>query len=144
MSPKSAAGTYAGVASEPVIQHLLDLGVTAVELLPVHFHLNDRHLVERGLTNYWGYNTLGFFAPHLDYASKHSPRKSVQEFKMMVRALHAAGIEVILDVVYNHTVRRQSALGRRSPCAAWTTLPITGLCRTTSATTWISRAAATH
>ncbi len=96
-------GTYAGLASEPVIEHLLDLGVTAVELLPVHYHLNDRHLIERGQTNYWGYNTLGFFAPHVGYAAKQSPRKSVQEFKMMVRALHAAGIEVILDVVYNHT-----------------------------------------
>jgi glycogen operon protein len=96
-------GTYAGMASEAMINHLHSLGVTAVELLPVHYHLNDRHLVEKGLTNYWGYNTLGYFAPHLPYASKMSPRKSVQEFKQMVRALHAAGIEVILDVVYNHT-----------------------------------------
>ncbi|HZL34732.1 MAG TPA: glycogen debranching protein GlgX [Tepidisphaeraceae bacterium] len=96
-------GTYAGIASEAMIQHMLSLGVTAIELLPVHYHLNDRHLVETGMTNYWGYNTLGFFASHLDYASKYSPRHSVQEFKMMVRALHAAGIEVILDVVYNHT-----------------------------------------
>jgi glycogen operon protein len=96
-------GTYQGLASEEGIQHLLDLGVTAVELMPVHFHVNDRHLVEKNLTNYWGYNTLGFFAPHLGYASEYSARKSVQEFKMMVRALHSAGIEVILDVVYNHT-----------------------------------------
>jgi isoamylase len=101
--PEDRRGTYAGLASEAVIQHLLSLGVTAVELMPVHYHLNDRHLAEKGLTNYWGYNTLGFFAPHVGYASKQSPRKSVQEFKMMVRALHAAGIEVILDVVYNHT-----------------------------------------
>ena len=101
--PERVKGTYAGIASEAVIEHLLDLGITAIELMPVHFHLNDRHLLEKGLTNYWGYNTLGFFAPHLDYASRHSPRKSVQEFKMMVRAMHAAGIEVILDVVYNHT-----------------------------------------
>jgi len=101
--PEDRRGTYASIASEPFINHLQSLGVTAVELMPVHFHLNDRHLVERGQTNYWGYNTLGFFAPHLAYASKHSPRKSVQEFKMMVRALHAAGMEVILDVVYNHT-----------------------------------------
>ena len=101
--PERQRGSYAGVASEPIIQHLLDLGVTAIELMPVHYHLNDRHLIEKGQTNYWGYNTLGFFAPHLLYASKHSPRKSLQEFKMMVRALHAAGIEVILDVVYNHT-----------------------------------------
>ncbi len=101
--PEAQRGTYAGVASEPIIRHLQSLGVTAVELLPIHYHMNDRHLVEKGLTNYWGYNTLGFFAPHVEYASKNSPRKSVQEFKMMVRALHAAGMEVILDVVYNHT-----------------------------------------
>ncbi len=96
-------GSYAGLASEAGIKHLNGLGVTAVELMPVHHHVNDRHLVERGLSNYWGYNTLAYFAPDLSYASKHSPRKSVQEFKMMVRALHEAGIEVILDVVYNHT-----------------------------------------
>jgi glycogen operon protein len=96
-------GTYAAVASEAAIRHFQSLGITAVELLPVHYHLNDRHLLDRGLTNFWGYNTLGFFAPHMEYASKHSPRKSLTEFKMMVRALHAAGMEVILDVVYNHT-----------------------------------------
>jgi isoamylase len=101
--PEKLRGSYAGVASEPAIQHLLSLGVTAVELMPVHHHVDDRHLVERGQHNYWGYNTLSFFAPDLRYASKHSPRKSVQEFKMMVRSLHASGIEVILDVVYNHT-----------------------------------------
>src|SRR5581483_5418632 len=101
--PEKLRGSYAGLASEAAIQHLLSLGVTAVELMPVHHHVDDRHLVERDLCNYWGYNTLAFFAPELRYASKHSPRKSVQEFKMMVRALHAAGIEVILDVVYNHT-----------------------------------------
>ena len=101
--PEDRRGTYAGVASEGFINHLRELGVTAVELLPVHTHVDDRHLIERGLTNYWGYNTLNFFAPHLEYASKASPRKSVQEFKSMVRSLHAAGIEVILDVVYNHT-----------------------------------------
>ncbi len=96
-------GTYAGLAAEPIIEHLQELGVTAVELLPVHCHLDDRHLVEKGLTNYWGYNTLSYFAPHLEYASRRLPQQSVHEFKMMVRALHAAGIEVILDVVYNHT-----------------------------------------
>ena len=98
-----ARGSYAGIGSEPVIQHLLSLGVTAVELLPVHHHVDDRHLLAKGLSNYWGYNTLAFFAPDLRYASRQSSRKSVQEFKMMVRSLHAAGIEVILDVVYNHT-----------------------------------------
>jgi isoamylase len=101
--PDDRRGTYAGVASEAIIKHLKSLGVTAIELLPVHYHLNDRHLVEKGLTNYWGYNTLGYFAPHVGYASRQSPRRSVQEFKQMVRTLHAAGIEVILDVVYNHT-----------------------------------------
>ncbi len=102
--PEHQRGTYAGLASEGSIKHLLSMGVTAVEILPVHYHLNDRHLLEKGLTNYWGYNTLGFFAPHLAYASKSdTPRGPVQEFKMMVRALHASGIEVILDVVYNHT-----------------------------------------
>jgi glycogen operon protein len=101
--PEAQRGTYAGLASEAAIEHLRSLGVTAVELMPVHHHIDDRHLIEKKLTNYWGYNTLAFFAPDLRYASKASPRKSVQEFKIMVRALHAAGIEVILDVVYNHT-----------------------------------------
>jgi isoamylase len=101
--PEKLRGTYAGVASEATIQHLLRLGVTAVELMPVHHYVDDRHLVERGLHNYWGYNTLSYFAPQLRYASTQSSRMSVQEFKMMVRGLHAAGIEVILDVVYNHT-----------------------------------------
>jgi isoamylase len=101
--PEEIQGTYAGLASEAALDHLKSLGVTAVELLPVHYHLDDRHLLERKLVNYWGYNTLGFFAPHVGYASRQSPRKSMVEFKMMVRSLHAVGIEVILDVVYNHT-----------------------------------------
>jgi glycogen operon protein len=101
--PEKVRGTYGGLASEAAIQHLKSLHITAVELMPVHHHVDDRHLMDRGLSNYWGYNTLAFFAPDLRWASKQSPRKSVQEFKMMVRALHAAGIEVILDVVYNHT-----------------------------------------
>jgi glycogen operon protein len=100
--PEAIRGTYAGLASDAVIRHLVDLNVTAVELLPVHHHLNDRHLLDKGLTNYWGYNTLGFFAPH-PYDSPSNALSPVHEFKMMVRALHAAGIEVILDVVYNHT-----------------------------------------
>ncbi len=101
--PEKQRGTYAGLASEAAISHLRDLGITAVELLPVHHHVDERHLVEKKLSNYWGYNTLGFFAPDLRYATDMDPRKAVQEFKMMVRNLHAAGIEVILDVVYNHT-----------------------------------------
>jgi glycogen operon protein len=96
-------GTYLGLASEPAIRHLTTLGVTAVELMPVHHHTDEWHLVQRGLRNYWGYNTLSYFAPDIRYASSRSPMGSVREFKMMVRALHAAGLEVILDVVYNHT-----------------------------------------
>jgi len=101
--PERLRGTYAGLASEPVVTHLASLGVTAVELEPVHHFLDDRSLVERGLTNYWGYNTLAYFAPASRYAAAHLPQDAVQQFKMMVAALHAAGIEVILDVVYNHT-----------------------------------------
>jgi glycogen operon protein len=101
--PQKLRGTYAGLASEAVVRHLIDLGVTAVELLPIHYHLDDRHLIEKGLTNYWGYNSLGYFAPHPEYATVEDARESVQQFKRMVRGLHAAGLEVILDVVYNHT-----------------------------------------
>jgi glycogen operon protein len=93
-------GTYAGMGSAAAIDYLTTLGVTAVELLPVHQHVNDRHLVERGLSNYWGYNTIGFFAPDVRYSATGEP---VSEFKTMVKRLHDAGIEVILDVVYNHT-----------------------------------------
>ena len=101
--PEPLRGTYRGVASDPAIRHLKALGVTAVELMPVHHHADEWHLVQRGLGNYWGYNTLAYFAPDLAYAASHSPLDAVREFKMMVRALHAAGLEVILDVVYNHT-----------------------------------------
>jgi glycogen operon protein len=99
--PESLRGTYAGLASPAAISHLRKLGVTAVELLPVHYFLDDRHLVERKLSNYWGYNTLGFFAPEQRYSALGVD--VVREFKSMVRTLHAEGIEVILDVVYNHT-----------------------------------------
>jgi isoamylase len=101
--PEKLRGTYAGLATEPVIEHLLDLGITAVELMPVHHYLKDRHLLERGMTNYWGYNTLAFFAPEPLYDAPDNTLNAVNEFKMMVRTLHGAGIEVILDVVYNHT-----------------------------------------
>jgi isoamylase len=101
--PEAARGTYTALTLQPVIDHLLALGVTAVELMPVHYHANDRHLVQHGLTNYWGYNTASYFAPDLRFAEARAPLEPVREFKMMVRALHAAGIEVILDVVYNHT-----------------------------------------
>ncbi len=101
--PENLRGSYAGLASESAIKHLTDLGVTAVELLPVHQHLDDRHLLEKGMKNYWGYNTLGFFAPEPAYCCKVIAQDAVQQFKMMVRAMHAVGLEVILDVVYNHT-----------------------------------------
>jgi glycogen operon protein len=102
--PENLRGTYAGMASKPIIEHLHRLGVTALELMPVHGFLQDRHLVDRGLSNYWGYNTLAFFAPESTYASDQKrPIDAVREFKQMVKSLHEAGIEVILDVVYNHT-----------------------------------------
>jgi isoamylase len=96
-------GTYAGLASEPALSYLRDLGVTAVELLPVHHIVDESFLFERGLSNYWGYSTIGFFAPHSGYAATGQRGQEVREFKGMVKALHRAGIEVILDVVYNHT-----------------------------------------
>ena len=101
--PENLRGSYAGLASESAIKHLTDLGVTAVELLPVHHYLDDRHLVEKGLHNYWGYNTLAYLAPASYYSFEGIQQDAVQQFKMMVRAMHAAGLEVILDVVYNHT-----------------------------------------
>jgi isoamylase len=97
--PPVLRGTYAGLATAPVIDYLTRLGVTAVELMPVHYFSDDRHLIERGLHNYWGYNSIGFFAP----ASRYSATGAINEFKTMVKTLHSAGIEVILDVVYNHT-----------------------------------------
>jgi isoamylase len=101
--PEAMRGTYSGLAHPVMIDHLTALGVTAVELMPVHHFVNDSFLVDKGLSNYWGYNTIGFFAPDHKYTSSSSPGGQVQEFKAMVRALHEAGIEVILDVVYNHT-----------------------------------------
>jgi glycogen operon protein len=101
--PPELRGTYAALTLPATIEHLHSLGVTAVELMPVHFFINDRHLIERGLSNFWGYNTLGFFAPHPGYCHASLPREQVVEFKAMVKTLHREGIEVILDVVYNHT-----------------------------------------
>jgi glycogen operon protein len=101
--PEAQQGTYAGLAHPAVIEHLRDLGVTAVELMPVHQFVTDSLLSEHGLANYWGYNTIGFFAPHNAYAAAGARGEQVPEFKSMVYALHDAGIEVILDVVYNHT-----------------------------------------
>ncbi|MFP5312597.1 MAG: glycogen debranching protein, partial [Actinomycetes bacterium] len=101
--PEEQRGTYAGVAHPAVIEHLKKLGVTAVELMPVHQFVNDSTLQDKGLNNYWGYNTIGFFAPQNTYSATGDVGHQVQEFKAMVRDLHRAGIEVILDVVYNHT-----------------------------------------
>ncbi len=101
--PEALRGTYLGLASEAAIRHLTSLGVTAVELMPVHHHNDEWHLVERGLNNYWGYNTLSYFAPDVRFALSPLPLEAVREFKVMVRALHAGNLEVILDVVYNHT-----------------------------------------
>ena len=101
--PKALQGTYAGLAHPNAIAHLVQLGVTSVELMPVHQFVQDSHLLEKGLRNYWGYNTIGFFAPHNEYSSAGDEGQQVDEFKTMVKALHAAGLEVILDVVYNHT-----------------------------------------
>jgi glycogen operon protein len=101
--PRELRGTYAGLAHPAAIGYLRDLGITAVELLPVHQFVHDRHLLDKGLRNYWGYNSIGYFAPHNEYASDRRPAAVVAEFKQMVKALHQAGIEVLLDVVYNHT-----------------------------------------
>ena len=101
--PERLRGTYAGLAHPAIIEHLTHLGVTAIELMPVHQFVTDHGLTEKGLRNYWGYNTIGFFAPHHDYAALSDQGGQVQEFKGMVRAFHEANIEVILDVVYNHT-----------------------------------------
>jgi isoamylase len=101
--PEEIRGTYAAIGHPACIKYLTDLGITAIELMPIHQFVNDRHLVEKGLNNYWGYNTIGFFAPDIRYAGNVGAGQQVQEFKQMVKELHKAGIEVILDVVYNHT-----------------------------------------
>ena len=119
--PEHLRGTYAGMAHPVTIEHLQGLGVTSVELLPVHAFVDEPHLVDLGLTNHWGYNTIGFFAPHAPYASDADPHEVIREFKGMVKLLHAAGIEVLLDVVYNHTAEQSTGgatLGWRGLAAA--------------------------
>ncbi|HSH59699.1 MAG TPA: glycogen debranching protein GlgX [Acidimicrobiales bacterium] len=101
--PEELRGTYAGLSHPAAVDYLVNLGVTAIELLPVHQFVHDAHLVERGLRNYWGYNSIGFLAPHNEYSAGGQRGQQVQEFRQMVRTMHAAGIEVFLDVVYNHT-----------------------------------------
>jgi len=113
--PKHLRGTYAGLAHPAAITHLQRLGVTSIQLLPVHTIGDEDHLARRGRVNYWGYSTLGFFAPHPGYAASRDPLGAVAEFKTMVKALHAAGIEVLLDVVYNHTCEA----GRGGPMLSW-------------------------
>lgn len=117
--PEEIRGTYAGMAHPVMIKHLVDLGVTAIQLLPIHFHIDEPHLHGTGMRNYWGYNTLGFFAPQVDYASADAQRRgpmAVQdELKGMIKLLHMAGIEVILDVVYNHTAEG----GQGGPALSW-------------------------
>lgn len=116
--PEELRGTYAGLAHPVMIEHLSSLGISAVELLPVHAHLDEPHLTASGLSNHWGYNTLSFFAPHGAYGSRASqdrgPQGVIDEFKQMVKDLHAAGIEVILDVVYNHTA--EAGMGEQPYC----------------------------
>ena len=107
--PEGERGTYKAVASDAVMSHLRKIGVTTVELMPVHHFVHDRHLLEKGLRNYWGYNTLGFFAPEPTYSSERHAEGVLCEFKEMVRRLHNAGFEVILDVVYNHTAEGNQA-----------------------------------
>lgn len=114
--PEHLRGTYAGLCHPAVIAHLKAVGATAVELLPVHAFTSEPEVVQRGLTNHWGYNTLGFFAPHAAYASTRDPQGVLDEFKGMVRLLHAEGIEVILDVVYNHTAEQS---GRSGATLSW-------------------------
>jgi glycogen operon protein len=101
--PEHLRGTYAGMAHPAAVEYLKQLGVTAVELLPVHQFFHDGFLLDRGLRNYWGYHSIGYFAPHNEYGSRERPNATISEFKHMVKTLHAAGMEVILDVVYNHT-----------------------------------------
>ncbi|MEO7745885.1 MAG: alpha-amylase family glycosyl hydrolase, partial [Actinomycetota bacterium] len=113
--PDEIRGTYAGLAHPAMIEHLTSLGVTAIELMPVHQFVQDPHLISQGLSNYWGYNTIGFLAPHNGYAAYGTRGQQVTEFKSMVKALHEANIEVILDVVYNHTAEG-SELG---PTLSW-------------------------
>jgi len=113
--PEALRGTYAGLGHPAVLEHLTSLGVTTVELLPVHHHVPEPTLLKQGLTNYWGYNTLGFFAPHAGYSSSGTRGEQVREFAAMVRAMHDAGLEVVLDVVYNHTCEG----GHDGPTLSW-------------------------
>jgi isoamylase len=144
--PPELRGTYAGLAHVAALDYLVGLGVTTVELLPVHHNVPESFLVERGLTNYWGYNTIGFFAPHAAYsAAVRAGRRGgqVAEFRSMVDALHAAGVEVVLDVVFNHTAEAGPA-ARRCLTAASTTPPTTASTRATRVATSTRQGRATR
>ncbi len=136
--PPELRGRYAGLASDPMIRYLTELGITAVELLPVHGFVDDKHLLDQGKRNYWGYNSIAFFAPDVRYRSVDIAGAGVVEFKHMVKRLHAAGIEVILDVVYNHTPPRAITTAQPSASRASTTRRTTASSTTTSATTSIT------
>jgi glycogen operon protein len=140
--PEEIRGTYAAMGHPVTIAYLRELGVTAVELMPVHHFITDRYLLDKGLTNYWGYNSIGFFAPDVRYSGSGTLGGQVTEFKEMVKALHKAGIEVILDVVYNHT-GEGNQMGPRCRSRASTTPRTTGWWKTRNATTWTTPARAT-
>ena len=143
--PEDLRGTFGGLAHESALSHLVELGVTAVELLPIHESVPEAFLLEKGLTNYWGYNTIGYFAPHHGYSSEVRAGRhggQVPEFQAMVDALHGAGIEVLIDVVFNHTAEA-SEYGPTLSFAVWTTGPTTGWPQT-APTTWTPPDAATR
>ena len=137
--PNHLRGTFAGLAHPELIKYLHSLGITAVELMPVHAFVDDRFLVDHGLRNFWGYNTLCFFAPEPRYLSS----GDLAEFKTMIKQLHDAGIEVLLDVVYNHTAEGDQ-IGPASVSGALTTPPTTDCGPRTAVTTSTTRAAATR
>ncbi len=137
--PPALHGTYAGLAHPAMIEYYRELGITAVELLPVHAFASEPRLLDRGLTNYWGYNTLNFFTPHAAYATeearKAGPEAVLREFKGMVKLLHLAGIEVILDVVYNHTSEEGIGGPPAAACAGSTTRSTTASSKTAATST---------
>ncbi len=139
MVPESLRGTYAGLAHPASINYLKQLGVTAVELLPVHHFIDDGHLVDQGLSNYWGYNTLGYFAPMARYSSCGDSGGQVEEFKQMVKDLHAAGPRSDPGRGVQPHVRRQPVRAQRSRSRAYVTPRTTGWSTATAATTWTTR-----
>ena len=141
--PEQLRGTYLGLCTDAMIRHFKRLGITAIELMPVHHRINDRHLEERGLSNYWGYNTLAYFAPDKRFSRSDDVTAPVNEFKSMVRALHRVGIEIILDVVYNHTAEGNH-LGPTLSLKGLIIFPITARRMKVNVTTGTTRDAATR